>query len=61
MAKNDRLISADVPPAAPGGCGDYRLGLVLSALNKRLAENPPAEEAAKIQAEIDELEAKMGL
>lgn len=47
--------------AAPlSGCTNYRMGLVLTALNQRLAENPPPEEAKILQAEIEAIEAQMG-
>ena len=49
------------PPAPAGGCQDYRLGLVIAALERRLAQAADEEEAARLRAEIASLEKRLGL
>lgn len=50
---------ADRPIAQ--GCSVFRLGLVLSALKKQLAQGAAPEEEARIKAEIASLEEQMDL
>ncbi len=67
MPKNETVVeSKTLPPeTAPGdemgGCSAYRTGLVLTALQKKLAQAGSEEERAGIMAEIEALEEKMGL
>lgn len=68
MPKNenapDTILESRAPApdsgSLPGGCSGFRLGLVLSALQKKLAQAGSEEERAEIEAEIDSLEAEMG-
>ena len=65
MARNDKTVTPDISAenlcAQPvNGCGAYRTGLVITALNKRLAEGVGAKEEAIIKAKIAELEEQLG-
>lgn len=66
MAKNETIIQSQAAPTCGssadrlGGCSAYRGGLVLSALQKRLAQAGDEEEKARIRAEIEALEEEMG-
>ena len=66
MAKNETVIESqaapleDAPGGCLGGCSAYRGGLVLTALQKRLAQAGSEEEKARIRAEIEALEEEMG-
>lgn len=44
-----------------GGCGVYRSGLVLSALQQKLKETEDEAERAEILARIEALEEELGL
>ena len=44
-----------------GGCEDYRLGLVLSALRRRLDQGVDAEEDKALRREIADIEERLGL
>jgi len=48
-------------PLEPGGCSVFRQGLVVSALRKRLAQGLDPEEERQVRAEIEDLEARLGL
>ncbi len=57
---SDRL--ADAAELRPGGgCAEFRLGLVLAALNQRLEDGLSPEEEVQVRKEIAALEAKLGL
>ena len=66
MAKNETILESAAPAPgqgcqpAPGGCSAYRLGLVLGALQKKLAQAQTEEEKAGIRIEIEALEDEMG-
>ncbi len=61
--RNDHAPKDPAPagPPARGGCQDFRLGLVLAALERRLTQNLSPEEKAAVKARIASLEAEMGL
>ncbi len=62
MPKNETIIESDLPApeTTSGGCGAYRTGLVLTALQKKLAKAESQEEKAGLEAEIEALEREMG-
>ena len=66
MGKNETIIESDAVPldsacgTDTGGCSAYRTGLVLTALQKKLAQAGTEEERAGILAEIEALEEQMG-
>ena len=49
-----------VPETAAEGCSAFRTGLVLTALQKRMARAGSEEERAGIRARIEALEEEMG-
>ena len=48
------------PDSASGGCAAFRTGLVLTALQKRMARAGSEEERAGLRARIEALEEEMG-
>lgn len=56
MEKNDPAKKSVL-----GGCGVYRQGLVISALQEKLARVETDEERERIRAEIEALEEEIGL
>lgn len=63
MARNeDRsdLPRIDVPALPPSGCTNYRMGLVLSALRRRLDDDLTDSERAAVEKEIEAMEEQLG-
>jgi hypothetical protein len=64
LPKNETIIESDATPpdqgSGPDGCSAYRIGLVLTALQKKLSQAETEVERAGILAEIESLEEEMG-
>ena len=57
LEKNDKKKES----GPSGGCSDFRLGLVLGSLHRRLEESDDPAELDRLRAEIDEIEKSLGL